>query len=125
VDRAISFSSIDWNSTLGISADWVTANGATPISKFYSLNGTNDEIFNYSNLQTQLADMNITGPAESIDVTPAPYSNSHTLTTSTTPAFSIIFPNHNLTVLDQYVPKSSNGAVSTTYLNAWEYLLNN
>lgn len=125
VDRAISFSSIDWNSTLGRSADWVTAPGATPISKFYSFNGTNDEIFNYSNVQTQLADMNLTGPAVSIDITATPYNNSHTLTTSTTPAFSIIFPNHNLTVLDQYVPKSSNGAVASTFSNAWEYLLGN
>lgn len=125
VDKAISFSSIDWNSSIGASANWVTTTGATPISKFYSFNGTNDEIFNYTNVQTQLADMNMIGPAVSIDMNAAPYNNSHTLTTSTSPAFSIIFPNHNLTVLDQYVPKSSNGAVAATFTNAWEYLLNN
>lgn len=125
VDRAVSFSSIDWNSSLNRSADWVTMPGETPISKFYSFNGTSDEIFNYANVQTQLNEMSLTGSAISIDNTNPPYSNSHRLITSATPAFGVIFPNHNLTCLDSYVPKNSTGDAAATFQQAWQYLLTN
>jgi len=126
VDKAISFSSIDWNSALNRSAAWVTQTGATPINKFYSFNGTRDEVFSYTNVQTQLADMGITGSSVSIDNNISPYSSTHRLTTSTTPALSIApFPNHNLTCLDMSVPKTSSGNVTTAFINAWNYLLNN
>lgn len=123
VDKAISFSSIDWNTTLGRSADWVTASRVTPVSKLYSFNGINDQIFSYANVQTQLAEMGFTGPAVSIDTNVPPYLNSHTLTTSATPATSVIFPDHNLTCLDSYVPKNTTGGPATNFVNAWEYLL--
>jgi hypothetical protein len=125
VSKAISFASIDWNSTLSRSADWVLQTGVTPISKLYSFNSISDEIFNYNNVKIQLADMNFIGPAINIDNTSPIYNNSHTLITNATPALFILFPNHNLTVLDQYIPKSTDGSVSTTFSNAWEYLLNN
>jgi len=124
VDRAISFSSIDWNSNLNQSAEWVTSTGLTPTSKLYSFNGTNDEIFNYGNVQTQLTDMNLIGAAINIDASIMPFENSHRLITSATPGFNFIFPNHNLTVLDQYVPKANNGEVLPSFSNAWTYLLN-
>lgn len=124
VDRAISFASIDWNSNLSQSGEWVTSAGLTPTSKLYSFNGTNDEIFNYGNVQTQLTEMNLLGNPINIDASTPPYGNSHRLITSATPGFSILFPNHNLTVLDQYVPKANNGEVSTSFSNAWTYLLN-
>lgn len=124
VNKAISFSSIDWNSSLSRSAEWVTSAGLTPTSKLYSFNGTNDEIFNYVNVQTQLTEMNLLGNPINIDASTPPYENSHRLITSATPGFSILFPNHNLTVLDQYVPKANNGEVSTSFSNAWTYLLN-
>ena len=125
VDRAISFSSIDWNSNLNQSADWVTSSGLTPTSKLYSFNGTNDEIFNYANVQTQLTDMNLIGAPINIDASIMPYQNSHRLITSATPGFNFIVPNHNLTVLDQYVPKSTTGEVLSSFSNAWTYLLTN
>lgn len=125
VERAISFSSIDWNNTLGRSADWVTLPGATPMSKLYSFNGINDQIFNYANVQTQLAEMGFTGPAVSIDNNTSPYLNSHTLTTNATPATSVIFPDHNLTCLDSYVPKTGSGGVAVNFDKAWEYLIGN
>jgi hypothetical protein len=124
VDRAISFASIDWNSLLGKSADWVKTTGATPISKFYSINSPLDEIFNYSNVQTQLNDMGITGNPVSIDNSSSPYSNTHRLTTTALPAILILFPYHNVACLDAYVPKDSKGAVRTTFVNAWNYLIN-
>ena len=125
VDRAISFSSIDWNSNLNQSAEWVTSTGLTPTSKLYSFNGTNDEIFNYTNVQTQLTDMNLIGAPINIDASIMPYQNSHRLITSATPGFNFIVPNHNLTVLDQYVPKSTTGEVLSSFSNAWTYLLTN
>jgi len=124
VGKAISFSSIDWNATLGRSADWVTIPGATPNSKLYSFNGINDEIFSYTNVQTQLLEMGLTGPAVSIDSNQPPYLNSHTITTNATPATSVLFPDHNITCLDAYVPKNSSNEVSVNFDNAWEYLLN-
>ena len=125
VDKAISFSSIDWNSTLSASASWVSQQGAAPISKFYSFNGIRDQIFAYGNVQTQIAEMGLQGPAMSIDTNTAPYSNSHTLTTEATPAISLLFPDHNITSLDSYVPKDGSGNVATTFDRAWEYLLTN
>jgi hypothetical protein len=126
VDKAICFSSIDWNSALNRSAAWVTLVGATPINKFYSFNGTNDEVFNYANVQTQLTDMGIIGTSISIDNNISSYSSTHRLTTSATPALSIApFPNHNLTCLDMSVPKTSSGTVTTAFINSWNYLLNN
>lgn len=128
VDKAICFSSIDWNSALNTSAAWVTQTGLTPVSKFYSFNGTSDEIFNYTNVQTQLSDMGILGSPVSIDSNAPPYTTSHRLITSATPAISIApFPNHNLTCLDMSVPKTSltSGTVTIAFINVWNYLLTN
>ncbi len=124
VDRVISFSSIDWNTNLNQSATWVTQPGPTPISKFYSFNGLRDQIFSYSNVVTQLSEMGLTGPAISIDSNQPPYSNSHTLTTNATASILVLFPDHNITVLDAYVPKDNQGNVVSSFLNAWTYLLN-
>lgn len=123
VERAIGFSSIDWNSTLGQSAAWVFESGSTPISKCYSFNSTRDQIFSYANVVTHLSDMGMTGPAVSIDNFTAPYSGSHTLITAATPAFSVLLPDHNLTCLDSYVPKTNAGAVSASFDQAWAYLI--
>lgn len=125
VERAISFSSIDWNGNLGRSADWVTQPGATDVARLYSINGIADQIFSYANVQTQLADMGFTGPAVSIDSNQPPYSNSHTLTTTATPATSVLFPDHNVTCLDAYVPKNITGGAAIEFDRAWGYLIGN
>lgn len=123
VDKTIAFASIDWNALLGRSADWESVSGATPISKFYSFNSPRDEVFNYTNVQTQLNDMGIQGAAVSIDNSTIPYNNTRRLITNATPATLIVVPNHNVTCLDPYVPKTSRGAVTTAFTNAWNYLL--
>ncbi|MFM7216502.1 MAG: BPSS1187 family protein, partial [Bacteroidota bacterium] len=122
VTKAVAFASIDWNTLLGRSADWVTAAGVTPVSKFYSINSTRDEVFSYTNVQTQLADMGLTGTATSIDNNSSPYGGTHKLITTANPAISLVVPNHNLTCLDGYVPKTSTGSVTTAFANAWTYL---
>lgn len=121
-DRAVSFASIDWNSLLNTSAAWVTQPGATPMSKFYSINHIGDEIFNYTNVQTQLTAMGFTGPAVNVDVATTPYSSSHTLTSSLSSALPL-FPKHSMTCLDLYLPRTGTGVVIDTYVKAWEYLL--
>ena len=123
VAKAIAFSSIDWNSSLGISADWIAQAGATPINKYYSINALKDQIFSYTNVVTQLNDLGIQGPAISIDTNNPPYNNTHTLTTNTTPAFNLLFPDHNITCLDTYVPKDVLGNEASSFSNAWEYMI--
>ena len=126
VDRAICFASIDWNSNLNQSASWITQQGATPVSKLYSINGLRDQIFAYANVQTQLAELGLQGPATSIDSNNPPYGNSHTLTTNATPALAEPFTNHhNLTCLDAYVPKDASGNPAPEFNQAWGYLLTN
>jgi len=121
--RAISFSSIDWNVLLNESAEWIFEPGATPVTNLYSFNSTNDQLFNYSNVQVQLNDIGLPGDAVSIDQSNPPYNHSHRLTTSATPAAGSLAPDHNITCNDQYVPKSSNGEVDAKFAAAWAYLI--
>ncbi len=125
VHKAIAFASIDWNAFLGQSASWIFDTGATPVPKLYSFNSINDQIFSYTNVQTQLNDLGLPGNPVSIDNNPSPYQNSHRLITSATPAISILVPDHNLICLDQYIPKTQNGNVIPSIDSAWTYLLNN
>lgn len=125
VAKAIAFSSIDWNSSLGISADWIAQAGATPINKYYSINALKDQIFSYTNVVTQLNDLGLQGPAISIDTNNPPYNNTHTLTTNTTPAFNLLFPDHNITCLDTYVPKDVLGKEASSFLTLGNICLHN
>lgn len=125
VHKAIAFASIDWNAFLGESASWISETGATPVSKIYSFNSVNDQIFSYANVVTQLNDLGLPGSPVSIDNNNSPYQNSHRLITSATPAISILVPDHNLICLDQYIPKTPSGLVIPSIDNAWTYLLNN
>lgn len=125
VEKTISFSSIDWNTLLGRSADWVSQASVTPISKFYSFNSTKDQLFSYSKVQIQLTNMGLSGTASSIDNTISPYSFTHRLITSATAAFLLPAPDHSITCLDGYVPKDLSGNVSPAFADAWSYLISN
>jgi hypothetical protein len=125
LSKAISFASIDWNTYYNSSAAWIFDAGLTPVSKMYSFISTKDQIFAYANVQTQLNNLGIPGTATSIDNTASPYGSTRRLITSATPALNLLVPDHNITCLDQYVPKTSTGAVARNFDNAWAYLLNN
>jgi hypothetical protein len=125
VDRAISFSSIDWNTVLNSSAAWVSQPGATPVSQLYSFNHPLDEIFSYANVQTQLTAMNLPGAPVNIDLIATPYNASHRLISTSTAAIIVLVPNHNITCLDQYVPKTGNTDVKPEFVKCWDYLLGN
>jgi hypothetical protein len=125
VDRAISFSSIDWNAVLNTSAAWVSQPGATAASQLYSFNHPSDEIFSYANVQAQLTAMNIPGAPVDIDLVTSPFNASHRLISSSTAAITIFVPNHNITCLDQYVPKTASGDVKAEFVKCWDYLLGN
>jgi hypothetical protein len=123
VDRAISFSSMDWNGLLNKSAGWISQPGITPVSKVYTFNSPKDQIFAYNNLQTQLADFGLAGPAVNVDSVAAPYNNSHILITRDNPAITVFVPDHNLTCLDLYVPRTGSGVIKSEFIRAWEYLI--
>jgi hypothetical protein len=123
LDRAIAFSSIDWNGLLNRSAAWITQPGSTPVSRVYSFNSPSDQIFAYNNVQVQLSDFGLAGPAVDIDLVASPYSNSHTLITRAVPALNVLVPDHNVTCLDPYLPRSGSGEITTQFLRAWEYLV--
>lgn len=129
VAKAISFSSIDWNSLLNQSAAWVTEASATPINAFYSFNAVRDQLFSITNVNTQLTQMGILPPPVSIDNVPPPYNNSHRLITNANAAVPTsvpnVFPDHNITSLDDFVPKDNTGKVVVYFDKAWEYLLAN
>lgn len=125
LSKALCFASIDWNSFLGASAAWVFESGATPISKVYSFISPNDQVFSYTNVQRQLNDLGIPGTAVSIDNTSAPYGNTNRLITTATAAITLLLPDHNVICLDQYVPKTAQGAVAPAFDNAWGYLIGN
>jgi hypothetical protein len=124
VARAVSFASIDWNSWLGRSADWITEAGATPSSKLFSINSPKDQIFDYGNVQTQWNDLQLPGNAASIDSIASPYGQSHRLYTRATPAINLLVPDHNLTCLDPYIPLTPDGKVNPKIDDAWTYLFN-
>lgn len=123
--KAISFASMDWNTLLGRSAAWIADPALTPVANMYSFISPRDQVFNYNNVQTQLNELGIQGTATSIDNIASPYGNTRRLITNTTPAITLLVPDHNITCLDQYVPKTSTGAVVPAFDNAWGYLLNN
>jgi hypothetical protein len=124
VARAVSFASIDWNSWLGRSADWITESGATPSSKLFSINSPKDQIFDYGNVQTQWNDLQLPGNATNIDSVASPYGQSHRLYTRATPAINLLVPDHNLTCLDPYIPLAPDGKVDPKIDAAWTYLFN-
>jgi hypothetical protein len=123
--KALCFASIDWNSFLGASAAWIFEPGVTPGSKIYSFISPNDQVFSYVNVQRQLNDLGIPGVPVNIDNTNPPFTNSNRLITSSTAAITLLFPDHNITCLDQYVPKTAQGAVAPAFDSAWTYLINN
>lgn len=125
LSRALCFASIDWNSFLSASAAWVLEPGATPIGNVYSIISTNDQVFNYANVQRQLNDLGVPGTPVSIDNVLSPYGNSNRLITAATAALTLLLPDHNITCLDQYVPKTAQGTVAPAFDSAWSYLMRN
>ncbi|MBL7728799.1 MAG: hypothetical protein JNM68_13975, partial [Dinghuibacter sp.] len=39
------------------------------------------------------------------------------------PAITVFVPDHNLTCLDQYIPRNATGGIKTEFIRAWEYLI--
>lgn len=125
LSKALCFASMDWNTALSASAAWVMEPGITPVAKIYSIISTNDQVFSYVNVQRQLNDLGIPGTPVSIDNAASPYGNTNRLITSAAPAITVLLPDHNITCLDQYVPKTTQGTVAPSFDSAWTYLINN
>lgn len=120
VKKVIMFSMMDFLNN-GKIPDWVkmTANK----EKYYALTNSADELVPYPKVKLGWDAMGISayGGRINVDWNPFPYSNSHTLITTITPASTGADKFHNSTGVDSYIPK--NAAGKYIYDKAWEYLI--
>ncbi|MFM7709970.1 MAG: BPSS1187 family protein [Ferruginibacter sp.] len=122
VYRAVSFCSMDWNTVLGTHASWVYEAGQTPADRLYTMNHNGDEIFDFADVQTQMGILGIPGTYTDIQQTGTPFGNSHRLYTRISSGLSVLFPNHNVSILDAYIPRVS-GAPNPLIVTVWDYLI--
>ena len=120
VKRVIMFSMVDFLNN-GKIPNWekLTANNAN----YYSLINMNDELVPWSKVNAvwTAAGWKAYGNYINVDWNPFPYNNSHLLISTYKPTSTSIDPYHNMTGVDHYFPKYSNGKY--VYEKAWEYLL--
>jgi dienelactone hydrolase len=122
VHRAVSFCSMDWNTVLGTHASWVYEAGQTPADRLYTMNHNGDEIFDFADVQTQMGILGIPGVYTDIQQANPPFGNSHRLYTRISSGLSVLFPNHNVSILDAYIPRVS-GTPNPLMLAVWDYLI--
>jgi hypothetical protein len=120
VRRIIMFSMVDFLNN-GLIPNWekMTFNNAN----YYSLINMNDELVPWSKVNAvwTAAGWKAYGNYINVDWNPSPYNNSHLLISTYKPTSTSIDPYHNMTGVDSYFPKYSNGKY--VYEKAWEYLL--
>lgn len=121
VDRVAMFAAMDWIPILNRNADWITWNGPTAADKYYGFIHQDDEMVDFNNLQTTWNNygMNSFGSLILVDSTNEPYSGSHMLFTSETPAND---PSkfHGSVVADAYTPINSGLPV---FSSVWTYMI--
>jgi hypothetical protein len=121
VDRVVMFAAMDWVTLAGRNADWITWNGPTPKNKYFGFIHPQDELVNYTLLQTTWTNygMYAFGNQTLTDGGTAPFGNSHTLYTNLPPDND---PTkfHGSVVSDAYTPM--NGLIPKHKL-VWEYLI--
>lgn len=120
VKRVIMFSMVDFLNN-GKIPDWekMTYNNAN----YYSLINMNDELVPWSKVNAvwTAVGWKTYGNYINVDWNPYPYNNSHLLISTYKPTSTSLDPYHNMTGVDSYFPKYSNGKY--VYEKAWEYLL--
>jgi hypothetical protein len=120
VKRIIMFSMVDFLNN-GKIPSWekLTFNNAN----YYSLINMNDELVPWAKVNAvwTAAGWKAYGNYINVDWNPSPYNNSHLLISTYKPTSTSIDPYHNMTGVDSYFPKYSNGKY--VYEKAWEYLL--
>jgi hypothetical protein len=120
VKRILMFSMVDFLNN-GKIPDWekLTFNNAN----YYSLINMNDELVPWSKVNAvwTAVGWKTYGNYINVDWNPYPYNNSHLLISTYKPTSTSIDPYHNMTGVDSYFPKFSNGKY--VYEKAWEYML--
>ena len=115
------FAAMDWITLLNRNADWITWNGLTAAHKYYGFIHEDDELIDFTNIQTTWDNyrMNNFGNLVLVDTSSSPYNNSHKLYTSETPANdSSKF--HGCIVADAYTPMDMGGPV---FASVWTYMI--
>jgi hypothetical protein len=120
VKRILMFSMVDFLNN-GKIPSWekLTFNNAN----YYSLINMNDELVPWSKVNAvwTAVGWKAYGNYINVDWNPYPYNNSHLLISTYKPTSTSIDPYHNMTGVDSYFPKYSNGKY--VYEKAWEYML--
>lgn len=120
VKRIIMFSMVDFLNNGKIpSWEMLPANNAN----YYSLINMNDELVPWARVKavwTATGWMSY-GTYKNVDYIAYPYSNTHLLISTKPSTSTSLDPYHNMTGVDSYIPKNSQGKY--IYEKAWEYLL--
>ncbi len=119
VDRVVMFSTMDWVPTLNRNADWVSWNSLTSPEKYYGFVHTNDELFDFTNIQTTWNRFKMNGSLVNVDTSNSPYQNSQILCTIKSPSNnSDKF--HNSVVVDVDTPLELNKPI---FSSVWTYMI--
>lgn len=119
LERSLMFASNDWMYSLGRTAAWMTSNGLTPPTRYFSFAHQRDEIFPYGLMVNSWDDlgMDIFGNPVQVENSSPPYEQTRTLYSD----INIPFQNHSAIISDGPTP-FSNG--EPTYAPVWRYMLN-
>ncbi|MEM8526091.1 MAG: hypothetical protein AAGG68_15740 [Bacteroidota bacterium] len=119
LERALMFASNDWMYSLGRTAAWMSSDGLTPPTRYFSFAHQGDEIFPYNLMVNSWSDleMDVFGAPVQVENSNPPYEQTRTLFSAT----SFPFQNHSAVVSDGATP-ISNG--EPTYTPVWRYMLN-
>jgi Secretion system C-terminal sorting domain len=119
VDRVVMFAAMDWIPLLNRNADWITWAGPTTSNRYYGFVHENDELANFSQIQTTWMNYGMNNYGTLTNSLTSPYGNSHTLYTTITPDND---PTkfHGCIVADAYIPIV---AGVLTFKPVWDYMI--
>ncbi|MEN0045710.1 MAG: hypothetical protein AAF806_01490 [Bacteroidota bacterium] len=119
LERSLMFASNDWLPVLGRTAAWMSADGLTPPTRYFSFAHRRDEIFPYGLMVNSWSDlgMNIFGNPVEVENSSSPYEQTRTLNSD----ISVPGRNHSAIISDEPTP-FTNG--DPTYAPVWRYMLN-
>jgi hypothetical protein len=105
----------------GIVPTWVTAQGATPVSKLFAFTNVNDDLATYNLVRETWQTLGLTNPITNID-NETNYSNKHLFTTAVIPppTAGSASPTHGSTTVDIVTPLNTNGRPK--FENIWRYM---
>jgi len=118
LERSLMFASNDWMYSLGRTAAWMSADGLTPPTRYFSFAHQRDEIFPYNLMVNSWSDlgMDVFGDPVQVENSSPPYEQTRTLNSD----INIPFQNHSAIISDGPTP-FSNG--EPTYAPVWRYML--